>query len=450
MKFLHRILLLTCAGVALAATGCSKSALDQATGKGTIKAIHASTGLGPVQFRIEERLLSTINYREVLAGSRFDDLSYAFHFDAQSPVDGTITRIASRTLDVQAGTDYTFVLTGPADNATVTLWERPEKNWVGDEAQFAISFGNVAENWGDLDFYFAPPGTAPVDGNQLARLAFGERAPELELAAGDYELIITAAGNPAAVHFQSNVTTQNGGRNLLFVAFDAAGLATSPLIVQSVSGAGNLPVTDANTDSQLRAVHSVLGLGNVDIYLAQDFTTKFLPDIGFTDITPFKAFTGSDLNISVTPLDNVGVITAEQIFSVAYNAAFTTFILGTTADPIISLFRSNERTLDDVGTLKVMQGSENHATLDLYIKTTGTDITEVSPSIVGQPSRTMSNEIFLAPGSYEITLTVKDEKTVVAGPFPLEVAGDSLQEILIVDTVDPATADFVVITDVVN
>jgi hypothetical protein len=450
MKFLHRILLLTCAGVALTAAGCSKSALDQATGKGTIKAIHASPGLGPTNFRIEERLLSTINYRELLAGARYDDLSYQFNFDLPSPIDGSITRIASRTLKVQAGTDYTFVLTGSADNAIVTLWERPEKNWVGDEAQFAVSFGNVAENWGDLDFYFAPPGTVPVDGNQLARLAFGERASELELAAADYELIITAAGDPTAVYFQSDVITQAGGRNLLLVAFDAAGLATSPLIVQSISAGANLQLADVNSQSYLRAVHGNLDVGNVDIYLAEDFTSKFFDNLGFTGITPFEPFTGNTLDVSVTPFDNVGVITTEQTFSVPSNASFTTFLLGTTADPVISLFRSNQRTLDDIGTLKVLQGSENHATLDMYIKTAGTDITEVQPSIVGQPSRAMGSEIFLAPGSYEITATVQNEKTVVAGPFPLEVAGDSLKEILIVDTVDPATADFVVITDVVN
>lgn len=450
MKLSQRILLLACIGTVFAVTGCSKSALDQATGKGTIKAIHASPGLGTVNFRIEERLLASINYKENLSGARYDNLTYQFNFDLPSPIDGSSTRIGSRTLAVETGIDYTFVLTGSADNASVTLWERPERNWVGNETNFAISFGHVAESWGDLDFYFAAPDTEPVAGNQQARLAFGERAAELELAAGDFELIVTAAGDPATVYFKSGVISQTGGRNVLMAAFDAAGLSTSPLIVQSISAGANLQLSNVNATSELRAVHGNLDVAGVDVYLGQDFVNKFIENLEFTGISPFQPITGNELSISVTPFDNVGVITAETNFTVSSNARFTTFLLGTDADPVISLFRSNQRTLDGIGTLKILQGSENHTTLDVYIEVAGTDITEETPALLGQPSRAMSNELFLAPGDYEITATVQAEKTTVAGPFAITVAGDSIQEILIVDTVDPATADFVLMTDIVN
>lgn len=450
MKLLQRILTLACIGTVLAVMGCSKSALDTATGKGTIKAIHGSPGLGAVNFRIEERLLATINYRENLSGARYDDLSYQFNFDLPSPTDGSSTRIASSTLDVQAGVDYTFVLTGTADNAAVTVWERPEKNWEGNEPDFALSFGHVAEGWGDLDFYFAAPGTAPTAGAQVATLAFGERAAEVELAAGDYVLFITAAGNPNTVYFESGTIAQTGGRNLLIVAFEGAGTVTSQLSVQSLTAGSNAQIADVNSASRLRAVHANIELGNADIYVGQDFDTKFVDNIGFTQFSAYQDFSATALQISVTPFDNVGVISVEQTFSISPNGQFTTFLMGTAAEPLISLFRSNERTLDGIGTLKILQGSENHANLDLYVEAAGTDITEENARLPGVPSRAMSSEIYLSPGSYELTATVRAEKTIVAGPFAFEVVGNSLQEIVIVDTVDPATADFLVITDIAN
>ena len=450
MKLLHRILLLACSGIVFSVAGCSKSALDTASGKGTIKAIHASPHLGTVNFRIEERLLASINYRENLAGARYDNLSYQFNFDLPSPIDGSSTRIASSTVAVQTGTDYTFVLTGTADDASVTVWERPERNWEGDEANFALSFGHVVEGWGNLDFYFAAPGTLPQAGNQVASLAFGERAPEIELAAGDYVLYVTAAGDPNTVYFESGTIAQVGGRNVLIVTYESAGTVTSDLSVQLLSAGNNAQIAEVNTPSRLRAVHANIELGNSDIYLAQDFATKFIDNIGFSQVSLFQDFSTTALDISVTPFDNVGVITAEQAFAVAANGQFTTFLMGTAAEPVISLFRSNERTLDGIGTLKILQASENHSNLDLYIETAGTDIAEENPRFSGLPSRAMGGDVFLAPGSYEITVTVPNEKTVVSGPFAFDVAGNSLQEIVVLDTVDPATAQILVVTDIVN
>lgn len=158
--------------------GCSNNSssnLGEATGKGSISALHAISDLGPVSFLIEETTLANIDYKEFSGITEYDDLTYNFNFDIFLPNDTESTRLVTREVSVVADTAYTFVLTGSLANPEITLWTQFGRDWqaVLDDAAdngtditiLDVAFGHLANNVGDLDIYMSTPGTVPVPGN---------------------------------------------------------------------------------------------------------------------------------------------------------------------------------------------------------------------------------------------------------------------------------------------
>ncbi|MDH3546914.1 MAG: DUF4397 domain-containing protein, partial [Gammaproteobacteria bacterium] len=170
---------------ALALFGCtSDSSFPTVSGKGTLRAVNAIPGSPEVAFLIEERVVGGAEYKSSTTGTRYDNLNYTFNFEARFAGESTRRRIGSRNLDVVADKDYTFVLSGSLAAPTITLWEGDERTWEGSETVFEARLAHSAASLGDVDVYFAAPGTAPLIGEQLGTLSFGEILPAAEFAEG--------------------------------------------------------------------------------------------------------------------------------------------------------------------------------------------------------------------------------------------------------------------------
>ncbi|MGH8168853.1 MAG: DUF4397 domain-containing protein, partial [Woeseiaceae bacterium] len=196
---LRYALALAAAGLLLG--GCSETTRPEATGKGNIRGINSVATAADVTFLIEERALGGLAYKNATSVQEFDDLTYNFNFDARVPGQSTLRRIATETVDVVPDMNYDFVLTGTLDAPSIVLWESEERQWEGSETEFEVSVGHVASGTGTVDVYFAATGSAPVAGSARGTLSFGDRLPAFEVENGEYQLIVTAAGNPAAVLF---------------------------------------------------------------------------------------------------------------------------------------------------------------------------------------------------------------------------------------------------------
>ena len=112
-----------------------------------------------IAFLIEERSLDSVAYKSNSSPERWDDLTYTFNFEIRRPLQTESTRIASRFLDVVRDVEYTFVVRGPLDAATVDLWEIPVRSFSGNETIFEMRVGHTAETLGcDMNFsVYLPP-----------------------------------------------------------------------------------------------------------------------------------------------------------------------------------------------------------------------------------------------------------------------------------------------------
>ena len=157
----------------LAACG-NESDLPEATGKASVRAINAIPTSEELSFLIEERVISTASYAAATSSVRYDDLEYTFNIDVAYAGETSARRIASQFLDVQADRDYTFLVSGTLDDPAITLWEGDERSFDDADTVFQARFAHTAASLGALDYYFADASVAPVLGDQVATLSFGE------------------------------------------------------------------------------------------------------------------------------------------------------------------------------------------------------------------------------------------------------------------------------------
>jgi hypothetical protein len=155
--------------VVIAMSACTESAIPQATGKGSIRGVNAIV----------------INFDLSVPGQLEDD------------------RLATEFVDVIADHQYTVVITGSIATPSSLFWEDPVREWSESDTVSEVFFAHLASQIGELDVYFAAPGTVPVIGQAIGTLAFGERLPARDFEAAEYELILTPKDDPATITFQS-------------------------------------------------------------------------------------------------------------------------------------------------------------------------------------------------------------------------------------------------------
>ncbi|NCF15895.1 MAG: hypothetical protein GWP62_11335, partial [Gammaproteobacteria bacterium] len=90
-------------------------------------------------------------------------------------------------------------------------------------------------------------------------------------------------------------------------------------------------------------------------------------------------------------------------------------------------------------------GALNYPLFDVYVKGRGEPIEEEEFPRTVAVYRLMSDLIKLDAGSYDIYLTDRATKTVLAGPYQIDLALGDVVELLAVDTVDPTVLE---LTDV--
>lgn len=436
-------------GAALAVavlSACSETSLPQASGKGTINALNAMPGSPGINFLIEERFLGTLGYKGSLGAQPFDDLSYTFNFEFTFPGDATPTRIASHFLDMMVDTDYVLVLTGTVAMPVVTQWERPEREWSDTDTAFDMTFAHLSPALGDVDVYFGPTGTAPVLGEERAKLAFGDDRPDpIDLETGEYELILTGRDDPATILYQSYPTTFSPRQSYTIAVFDADASITGNISVRWFSNDGfaaELP--DTNFLPTLRTVHAAFGTENIDIYRDDDFTAPVFSDLGFGQSTGDLPVPDGAVNYTYTAVGNPGTIIHEQNQLVPRGQPVSTYLIGAPGELSRILLADSRQSIQTHPKLRVVVTTTNFELLDLYLVDTGTDIADANPSLVNVGLGFNTNFVAQIAGSYDLILTLQDEKDPIATVSPLDLAAGDVVEALVLDNVDPAIADIVI------
>lgn len=441
MKQTLRTAILTLALAALAA-GCSGSDQPQPTGKAGFIAANAIVDAPDAAFLIEERALANVGFGGATSVVRFDDLDYTFNFEISVPGEAAPRRIASRALDVEPDTSYLFVLAGTLVAPEITLLADPERQWEGTETVFEVAFTHVSNELGAVDVYFDAPGVNPVVGNERGTVRKGERIGMAEFAEGDFALILTAAGEPANVLFDSGARTWAGAATNNVLIMDNDPSRTGNVTVRRVTEQGtNSELGDARFPPAARVLHAAIEIGNVDLAENADYDNLIAADLPFSQITDDTALTAGTNTYTFTAAGNPGAPLVEQEYFVSIGLNQTLILAGTASDPQIVPYPGNRRPFATSGRIGIVQTSSAFELVDLYLLEPGQSLEDNAPFFSFIQVNTPVTPAAVEANEYELTLALSFSDTVLAGPIPLQISNREIVEIYVLETNDPNVAD---------
>ncbi len=428
--------------VLLLAACSNESDLPEATGKGTLRAINAIPTSGEVTFRIEERPIGAMRYKESTPSVSYDDLDYVFNFDTFFAGDREPRRFASQALDVVADKDYTLLLTGSVANATVTIFEDEEREYAESDSIFEAKFVHAAASMGALDYYFADSATPPAPGGQDATLSFGEISTGADFAEGDYVLTVTTAGDHTDVVYESD-TVQFAPRNTQFITlFDGDANDTAPLTAEALPVVG-LPFSmpDPNYPARIEFIHVSLDLGATDIYDDEPLTSLLVENHDYLDVTTEFEIASGENTFYYTPTGDTAAVLLESSLTVSTGRRYRHYAGGVAGDFGTTVVFPDRQPFETMAKLTMFHGSSNFEFLDLYIVEPDASIDDAFASRSRIPAGAQTLNAALETGSYDIYVTEFNDKSVLAGPYRIDVVLGDIVDFAAVDTVDPAVLD---------
>ncbi|MEO0617587.1 MAG: DUF4397 domain-containing protein [Pseudomonadota bacterium] len=421
------------------------------TGEGSIRALHAIPEIGNVTFLIEEVQLAALGYKDVSGTSSYDDLEYDFNFEILLPGDTEETLLASTVLSVSRDFEYTFVLAGTFEAPEVIIWEQFGRDWA-DEIEDAedndtevtvmeVSFAHVDLGLGEVDVYLESPGTSPSTTAPRGSISYGERTDVIELTADEYQLVFTSPGDPNSILFASDPISIPSATTNLLVIMDDGGLTSADFTVRWIGTSLGLELLDINVEAQFSAIHAAFGSSDVDVVLDNEFTMPEIQGLAFGEITDDLPIEDGSLDINVTPAGNPGVLLAQREVNVASGAFIRTYIVGLPGEVQLVTIADDRRILATNARVQIFQAAARYQTLDVYLVEDDVDITLINPTFGNVLFGTGNSYVPFEAGSYNLVLTEPGTKTIVGGPFALDLEVGRNYGIVAVDEDDITAAN---------
>ena len=105
--------------------------------------------------------------------------------------------------------------------------------------------------------------------------------------------------------------------------------------------------------------------------------------------------------------------------------------------------RPNRRSIETAGRISIINTATSQPAVDVYLVPTGELIDEAIPRIPFLPVAAGPLQVLIGANSYDLYVTVTTEKTVLAGPIPLDVGLGDVVDAIIYENVDPNVVDVV-------
>jgi len=204
-------------------SGCDSG--RQAPGKTSVQVANAAPGFESLSFRREQDGSSevSISFRD---GRSFiyDADSYDFYVTEPTYALEDPGRVWTFAPKLEENTHYAFVLTEVAGEVEPLVIPYPPKP-TGSNAQVLAL--HAASGLPAMDLYLQPPGVGIAGATPRGTFNAQQQLTPFTLPAGDYELFLTAAVNPADVLLTSTAFNLPAATTSMFIVLDERGSGTA-------------------------------------------------------------------------------------------------------------------------------------------------------------------------------------------------------------------------------
>lgn len=439
---LRHVVTLGLIGAVFVLAGCEKGREDP--GEVAVRVVNAAPSFAQLVYRREREQSATLAFKGSTPQLVYDIDSYDFYVAETLLTPGT-PRTWTFARQLEAEHSYVFAITEALGAAQTVVIDQS-----APPATDARIYGlNAGENLPALDLYLERPGVGIAGATPRGTFAAGQQLTPVTVPSGDYEVFITAAGNPANVLLASTTVVVSAGSNQTFVVVPEPAAGANAISLIAMQPAANTTFYDRNATSSLRVINGAADTVPRDFALASQFSPPLFSAIPFADPTAFATTpVAGAQTINVTPVGDPGVLELSASYA-GIPLQRATLLFGGAAGTLthVLTFDDNRRIANEAKLLLLNAANQFTTGLDFLLVQPGADPGPLlADASLAAPGSTLAY-IPLAPGEFDLYLRVPGTTTYASGPTRLSVAGGGIYGVLAVNGPDTATASLVLFDD---
>ncbi|MEZ8834802.1 DUF4397 domain-containing protein [Vibrio cyclitrophicus] len=422
---------------ALFIVGCNDD--DEPTTQ--IQAVHASPDAPLANVLINSQARWTgVDYANASGYTSVTAGQTSVQVDVQLPGDAVLTVLPQNQFELSSDTDYTVMVVGDADgsnNPVEALVVTRPASGTATSSSLDVQVVHAASGVGDVNLYVTGP-SDPL-GTPLGTLGYKDFTDVLNIPAGQYRVRLeTVSGS--AIAFDSGEITLSGGSELTIAAVPRADSnSASPVKLMVMDGKGSSLIYDMAETAEVRVGHLVDGAPNVDVYVN---STQFAPldDLMFKEVRGFLDLAAGsyDIDIYETATTSPTFIDVDGL-AVFTGMDYSVYAVGTVLNLNLEalVVPENRRPVATSAVLNITHAAANPiaALVDIYL-TENVGISGSTPALSNVKFKDYANGIYVAAGSYYVTITVAGDPTTVAiDSAPATLADGVVYQVVAIDDV---------------
>lgn len=423
---------------ALGLVGCDGG--RQSPLKVNVNVINAAPGFADLAFRREQTQPLQLSFKSAQEAN-YDADTYDFYVTGLDA--STVEQTWQFTRTLVGGARYVFVLTDVAGAVVPIVLEHGQAPTTDAQILAAHPGGGLPA----MDLYLERPGVGIAGATPRGSLAAPGQFAARTLPSGDYELRLTAAGNPAAVLFTSPTINLAAGTTTTFVVTPEAGETTAPFSMQLVRSASEV-LFDRNAPTELRALNAATDRQPRDFAINREFAPPLFPVVPFGSPTNHAVVPASSaLPINVTPPGNPGVLELDQTLATFSALRYTAFFTGDAGTLTHVITVDDHRRIYGLAKLRFFNTALQFTDpIEVALVPTGGapdqfagQITLLAPNASGHT--------LLAPDTYDLYLRRVGTNDILSGPTPVTLDERSIYTVLAVNGPNNTTAEVLLLDD---
>ncbi|WP_045414474.1 DUF4397 domain-containing protein [Vibrio owensii] len=436
MKGLTKTAVTLVAVLGIAACGSDSDSIEYSN----LQAVHASSDAPLANVWINDQAaLTGVDYGVGSGYVRLPEGANSVQVDVQLPGGDVATVVDKTTLDLDSDLNYTAFVVGDASgtpNPVEPLIVTRSTTSMADANSLDVQVVHAASGVPAVDLYVTEPGAALADSSPITNLAYKASTDVLNIPAGDYQVRLVAGGNVA---FDSGSIPLPANADLTIAAIKTGDSnSTSPVKLMVLDGSGSSILEDTGSQAEVRVGHLVDGAPVVDVHVdgaafAPLADLEFKQIRGYLDLVP-KAY---DIDVFVDGTTTDPIIDVDGL-EVKGGMDYSIYAVGVVAPAIVIeplVVEDMRRAVATSATLNVTHAAANPVAemVDIYL-TTSAGIDGSDPAIANFAYKDSVQGVYVAEGSYFVTVTVAgDPNTVAIDSAPVTVMNGVVYQVVAID-----------------
>lgn len=402
-----------------------------------VQVLHGSPDAPPVNvFLNEQQVLSDVDYKQGSGRLTLEAGTYPVQVDGIVP-GGDATVIGPVDVAFAGDTIYTIVAVNSVAAIEPVILSQPDTPVSAGSARLFVLHG--AASAPEVDVYVTAPGADLSASAPVGSFGFKGTLGPVEVAAGNYQIRVTVAGDAAALVYDSGEVTLADGNDLVVAALPTTVDGAAPISLVALTGGGSLELPDIDTPTALRVGHLSPDTPEVDVVVNGD---AYLGDVPFPAVTNFDVLPADTYNVAVQAAGNPGVVPIGPV-DLALDAGTYYSVLAvnyfTSIEPLI--LTDDPRPVATNARVRIVHAAPTAGNVDIYAVAPGTDINSAAPTLAGFAFKDNTGYLALPAGDYDITVTPAGTKDAAIGPAMISIENGGVYTAIARDPL-PESAEF--------